>query len=96
MAANAALLQCLQGPRRSGLKYCQVVAQVAHQVATMITGVVVKVAIMAQEHCKNQYMGLQMAQYTQFVPQAHQIVAAAVHVTKIVVMDVPVLLTALA
>ena len=41
-------------------------------------------------------MDLQMAQYTQCVPQARQIVAAAVHVTKIVVMDAPVLSTALA
>jgi hypothetical protein len=40
-------------------------------------------------------MDLQMAQYTQCVPQARQIVAAAVHVTKIAVMDVPALLTAL-
>jgi len=37
-----------------------------------------------------------MAQYTLYVPQARQIVAAAVHVTKIAVMDAPVLLMALA
>jgi hypothetical protein len=40
-------------------------------------------------------MDLQMAQYTQYVPQAHQTVAAAVHVTKIVVMDAPALSMAL-
>jgi hypothetical protein len=40
-------------------------------------------------------MGLQMVQYTQFVLPAHQTVAAAVHVIKIVVMDAPVLLMAL-
>jgi hypothetical protein len=40
-------------------------------------------------------MVLQMVQYTQCVLQAHQTVAAAVHVTKIVVMDAPVLLMAL-
>jgi hypothetical protein len=96
MAANAALLQCLMEQHQLNLKYCQVVAQVAHQVATMITASAGKVAIMAQEHCKNQYMVLQMARYTQCVLLAHQIVAAAVHVTRIVVMDVPVLLTALA
>jgi hypothetical protein len=44
---NVALLQYLQGPRQLSLKYYQVVAQVAHQVATMITVVGVKVAIMA-------------------------------------------------
>jgi hypothetical protein len=33
--------------RRSNLKYCQVVVQVAHQAVTLITGVVVKAAIMA-------------------------------------------------
>jgi hypothetical protein len=41
-------------------------------------------------------MDLQMVQYTQSVPQAHRTVAAAVHVIKIVVMDAPALLTALA
>jgi hypothetical protein len=40
-------------------------------------------------------MDSQMAQYTQYVPQAHLIVAAAVHVTKIAVMDAPALLMAL-
>jgi hypothetical protein len=40
-------------------------------------------------------MDLQMAQYTQCVPQARQTVAAAVHVTKIAVTDAPVLLMAL-
>jgi hypothetical protein len=37
-----------------------------------------------------------MAQHIQSAPQAHQTVAAAVHVTKIVVMDAPALLMALA
>jgi hypothetical protein len=41
-------------------------------------------------------MDLQMAQHTQCVLLAHQTVAAAVHVIKIVVMDAPVLLMALA
>jgi hypothetical protein len=41
-------------------------------------------------------MDLQTARYTQSVPPVHQIVAAAVHVTKIVVMDAPALLMALA
>jgi hypothetical protein len=41
-------------------------------------------------------MDLQMAQYTQCVPQARQIVAVAVHVTKIAAMDAPALLMALA
>jgi hypothetical protein len=41
-------------------------------------------------------MDLQMAQYTQYVPLGHQTVAAAVHVTKIVDMDAPVLSMALA
>ena len=68
----------------------------AHQVVTMITVVGVKVAIMAQEHYKNQCMVLQMAQPIQSVLQAHQTVAAAVHVTKTVVMDAPALLMALA
>jgi hypothetical protein len=39
-------------------------------------------------------MDLQMVQHIQYVPLARQIVAAAVHVTKIVVMDAPVLLMA--
>jgi hypothetical protein len=69
-----------------------VVAQVAHQAVTMITVSVGKVVITAQEHCKNQYMGLQMVRYTPCVLLAHQTVAAAVHVTKIVVMDAQVLL----
>jgi hypothetical protein len=34
-------------PHRSSLKYCQVVAQVAHQAVTLISAVVGKVAIMA-------------------------------------------------
>jgi hypothetical protein len=41
-------------------------------------------------------MDLQMALYILYVPLAHRIVAAAVHVTKIVVMDAPALLMALA
>jgi hypothetical protein len=41
-------------------------------------------------------MDLQTAQYTQCVPQARQIVAAAVHVTKIAAMDAPALSMALA
>jgi hypothetical protein len=41
-------------------------------------------------------MDFQMAQYTQCVLLAHRTVAAAVHVIKIVVMDAPVLLMALA
>jgi hypothetical protein len=40
-------------------------------------------------------MDLQMAQYTRCVRPDHQTVAAAVHVTKIVVMDAPALLMAL-
>jgi hypothetical protein len=40
-------------------------------------------------------MALQMAQYTRCVLLAHRPVAAAVHVTKIAVMDAPVLLMAL-
>ena len=88
-------LQYLQVSLQLDLKYCQVVAQVAHQVVTMITVLVGKVVITAQGHCKNQCMDSQMAQYTQCVLQARQIVAAAVHVTKIAVMDVPALLMAL-
>ena len=42
-----ALLQYLTEPLQSSLKYCQVVAQVAHQVVTMITELAVKVVIMA-------------------------------------------------
>jgi hypothetical protein len=78
------------------LKYCQVAAQVAHQVVTTTTAMVAKVVIMVKEHCKNQCITLQMAQYTQYVLQAHQTVAAAVHVIKIVVMDAPALSMALA
>jgi hypothetical protein len=40
-------------------------------------------------------MDLQMARYTQSVLQARRIVAAAVHVIKIVDMDAPALLMAL-
>jgi hypothetical protein len=40
-------------------------------------------------------MVLQMAQHILYVPRVHRIVAAAVHVTKIVVMDAPVLSMAL-
>ena len=68
----------------------------AHQVATLILVQAGKAAITAKEHCKNQYMDLQMVQHIQYVPQDHLIVAAAVHVTKIAVMDAPVLLMALA
>ena len=96
MAGNVALLQFPQAPHQSNLKYYQAVAQVAHQAVTVITASAGKVAITAKEPCKNQYMDLQMAQYTQCVLLAHQIVAAAVHVIKIVVMDAPVLLMALA
>jgi hypothetical protein len=46
MVAAVALLRYLQGPLRSNLKYYQVVAQVAHQVATLILVQVAKVAIM--------------------------------------------------
>jgi hypothetical protein len=42
-----ALLQYPTGPLQSSLKYCQVVAQVAHQVVTMITAVEAKAGIMA-------------------------------------------------
>jgi hypothetical protein len=94
--AVVALGQYPQGPLRSDLKYCQVVAQVAHQAVTMITALAVKAATLAKSHCKNQYMDLQTAQYTQCVPQARQIVAAAVHVTKIAAMDAPALSMALA
>jgi hypothetical protein len=41
-------------------------------------------------------MDLQMAQYTQCVLLAHQIVAVAVHVTRIADMAAPALLMALA
>jgi hypothetical protein len=41
-------------------------------------------------------MGFQMAQHILYVPLGHRIVAAAVHVTKIVDMDAPVLSMALA
>jgi hypothetical protein len=41
-------------------------------------------------------MDLQMARYTRCVLLVHQTVAAAVHVIKIVVMDAPALLMALA
>ena len=40
-------------------------------------------------------MVLQTVQYTQYALLAHRIVAAAVHVIKIVVMDAPALLMAL-
>jgi hypothetical protein len=46
MVAAVVLLQYLQGPLRSNLKYYQVVAQVAHQVVTTTTALVVKAAIM--------------------------------------------------
>jgi hypothetical protein len=82
------------GPHQLDLKYCQVAARVARQAVTMITVLVGKVVIMAQGHCKNQWMDLQMAQYTQCVLQDRQIVAAVVHVIKIVVMDAPALLMA--
>jgi hypothetical protein len=84
-----------QGPLQSDLKYCQVADQAARQAVTQITAPAGKAATLAKSHCKNQYMDLQMAQYTQCVPQAHQTVAAAVHVTKTVVMDAPALLMAL-
>jgi hypothetical protein len=45
--AVVALLQYPQGPLRSDLKYCQVVAQVAHQVVTMITALAGKAEITA-------------------------------------------------
>jgi hypothetical protein len=47
MVASVALLPYLMVLHQSSLKYCQVVAQVAHQVVTMITELAVKVAIMA-------------------------------------------------
>jgi hypothetical protein len=47
MVVVAVLSQYPTGPLQSSLKYCQVVAQVAHQVVTMITGVAVKAEIMA-------------------------------------------------
>jgi hypothetical protein len=47
MVVVVALLQCPTEPLQSSLKYCQVVAQVAHQVVTMITGVEAKAEIMA-------------------------------------------------
>jgi hypothetical protein len=96
MAVHVALLQFLQAPHQSSLKYYQVAAQVAHQVVTTTTALVAKVVIMAKEPCKNQCMDLQMAQYTQYALQAHQTVAAAVHVIKIVAMDAPALSMALA
>jgi hypothetical protein len=63
------------------LKYYQVVAQVAHQVVTMITELAALAAAMDQKHCKDQCMDLTMATHIQSVPQAHQTVVAAVHVT---------------
>jgi hypothetical protein len=54
MVVVVALGQCPQGPLQSDLKYCQVVAQVAHQVVTVITALAAKAATTAQEHCKNQ------------------------------------------
>jgi hypothetical protein len=63
------------------LKYYQVVAQVAHQVVTMITALAVLAEVMAQKHCNNQCMDSQMVKHIQCVQLAHQIVAAAVHVT---------------
>jgi hypothetical protein len=42
-----ALLQYPQGPLQSDLKYCQVVAQVAHQAVTQITVLAAKAEIMA-------------------------------------------------
>jgi hypothetical protein len=47
MVDNVAPLQYPTGLLQSSLKYCQVVAQVAHQVVTMITAVAVKAEIMA-------------------------------------------------
>jgi hypothetical protein len=47
MVAVVALLQYLPVLHQSSLKYYQVVAQVAHQVATTTTVLVAKVAIMA-------------------------------------------------
>jgi hypothetical protein len=95
MVAVVALGQYPQVLLRSDLKYCQVAAQVAHQAVTTITAPAAKVAITAQEHCKNQWLDLQMVLCTQCVPQARQTVAAAVHVTKIAVTDAPALSMAL-
>jgi hypothetical protein len=47
MVVAVALLQYLQVPLQSNLKYYQVVAQVAHQAVTTITVLVAKAAIMA-------------------------------------------------
>jgi membrane glycosyltransferase len=47
MVVVVALLQYLTAPLQSSLKYCQVVAQVVHQVVTMITAVEAKAEIMA-------------------------------------------------
>jgi hypothetical protein len=63
------------------LKYYQVEAQEAHQVVTTITELAAQAAVTAQKHYKNQCITLQMAQHIRCVPLAHQIVAAAVHVT---------------
>jgi hypothetical protein len=46
MAGNVALLQFLMEQHQLSLKYYQVVAQAAHQVATLILVQVAKVAIM--------------------------------------------------
>jgi hypothetical protein len=46
MVDNVAPLQYPTGLLQSSLKYCRVVAQVAHQVVTMITVAEAKVAIM--------------------------------------------------
>jgi hypothetical protein len=54
MGDVAVLSQYLQVSPQSDLKYCQVVAQVAHQAVTMITVLVGKAVITAQRHCKNQ------------------------------------------
>jgi hypothetical protein len=47
MVVAVALLQYLQVLHRLNLKYCQVVAQVAHQAVTTTTALVAKVAITA-------------------------------------------------
>ena len=47
MVVAVALLQFLQAPQQLSLKYYQVVAQVAHQVVTVITVSAGKVAITA-------------------------------------------------
>jgi hypothetical protein len=52
--AAVAHLQYPQVSPQLDLKYYQVVAQVAHQVVTMITVPAGKVVITAQGHCKNQ------------------------------------------